>query len=236
MNLHQGRIAEPVELLIFDCDGVLIDSEPVAIGSLARALLSAGAVVSVADVHRRFIGLPEDQIRQICIDEFGLLDIDRVLASWRLEIYDEFKRSLRPMDGMPALVRSLPVARCVASNSTTERLRLSLGLFDDLWTQFAPHVFSADMVERPKPAPDLFLFCARTFGSAPARCVVIDDNVPGIVGAVAAGMTAIGFVDPNDPRPGRRHTLEKAGAAYVAEGAAELAAILETLVPEAAVP
>lgn len=224
------------DLLIFDCDGVLIDSEPVAIGSLAHALQRAGVDVSIADVRRRFLGLPEDEIRRVGFDEFGLAEIDSVLAVWRTELYDEFKRSLQPMEGMAALVQSLPVAKCVASNSTTERLRSSLGLFDDLWSQFGQHVYSADMVLRPKPAPDLFFLCAEKFEVAPSGCAVIDDNVPGIVGALAAGMTAIGFVDPNDPRPGRRHTLEKAGAAYVAEGAGELARILEVLVPEAVVP
>jgi HAD superfamily hydrolase (TIGR01509 family) len=210
------------DLLIFDCDGVLIDSEPVPSGLLAEALQGSGISVSAAEVHRRLTGASERESRRICVDEFGLIDVDRVFSDWQSKIYDEFRRSLRPMPGMIDLVRSLPHAKCVASNSTAERLRRSLGLFD-LWAEFAPHIFSAEMVEHPKPALDLFQLCARSFGVEPERCVVIDDSAHGIAGAVAAGMKAIGFVDPADPREGRHAVLGKAGASLVAEGADELA-------------
>jgi beta-phosphoglucomutase-like phosphatase (HAD superfamily) len=126
------------ELLIFDCDGVLIDSEPVAIGSLAAALQDTGVDASLADIRRRFLGLPEEEIRRTCIEEFELLDADRILSRWRSALYGEFARSLEPMPGMPALVRALGVPKCVASNSTLDRLRHSLGLFD-LWGEFEPH-------------------------------------------------------------------------------------------------
>jgi HAD superfamily hydrolase (TIGR01509 family) len=210
----------------------LIDSEPVASGLFAEALQRSGIELSAAEIHRRFTGSSEKESRRICVEEFGLTDVDRVFSEWQLKIYEEFSRSLRPMPGMDSLVRSLPHLKCVASNSTTERLRRSLGLFD-LWTEFAPHIFGADMVKRPKPAPDLFELCARTFGVKPERCVVIDDNAHGIVGAVAAGMKAIGFVDPDDPRDGRHAVLKEAGALVVAEGADELAAAIGSISPTA---
>jgi HAD superfamily hydrolase (TIGR01509 family) len=216
------------DLLIFDCDGVLIDSEPVASGLLADALQRSGITVSAAEVHRRFTGASEKECRRICVDEFDLVDVDRVFSELQSRLFDEFSRSLRLMPGMAGLVRSLPHPKCVASNSTTERLRRSLGLFD-LWAEFAPHIFSAEMVERPKPAPDLFELCARTFGVEPERCVVIDDSAHGIAGAVAAGMRAIGFIDPADPRDGRHAVLREAGALLVAEGSAELAAAIGSI-------
>ncbi|MBS3651810.1 HAD family hydrolase [Pseudaminobacter sp. 19-2017] len=216
------------DLLIFDCDGVLIDSEPVASGLLAEALQRSGVSVSAADVHRRFTGASEKECRCICVDEFGLLDVDRVFSEMQSRLFDEFSRSLRPMPGMAGLVRSLPHLKCVASNSTTERLRRSLGLFD-LWAEFAPNIFSAEMVERPKPAPDLFELCTRTFSVEPERCVVIDDSAHGIAGAVAAGMRAIGFVDSADPPAGRHTVLKEAGASLVAEGSAELAAAIGSI-------
>ncbi|NGN43658.1 HAD-IA family hydrolase [Mesorhizobium sp. CGMCC 1.15528] len=219
-----------VDLLIFDCDGVLIDSEPVASATFAKSLRRVGVNLSADDVHRRFTGLSESESRRICADEFGLADVDRVFSNWQADIYGEFARSLQPMAGMTELVRSLPHRKCVASNSTMERLRRSLGLFD-LWSEFHPNIFSADMVRHPKPAPDLALLCARQLGVEVERCVVIDDSAIGIQGAVAAGMRAIGFVDPADPRTGRHAVLEKAGASFVAEGADELAMTIDAISP-----
>jgi HAD superfamily hydrolase (TIGR01509 family) len=223
----------PADLLIFDCDGVLIDSEPVASGLLAKALQRAGVNVSHVEVHRRFTGASERESRRICVEEFGLADVDGLFSRWKGQVYDEFTRSLRPMPGMVDLVRSLSHPKCVASNSSIERLRRSLGLFQ-LWTEFAPHIFSAEMVAHPKPAPDLYLLCARTFEVAPEQCVVIDDSAHGIIGAIAAGMKAIGFVDPADPRAGRHAVLKEAGALLTAEGADELAAAIHAISPSEA--
>jgi HAD superfamily hydrolase (TIGR01509 family) len=213
------------ELLIFDCDGVLIDSEPVASKVLQEALQSAGVSISVGEVHSRFTGFAEADARRICVEELGLADPDAVFQEAGSRLYGEFARSLALMPGIAELIEALPVRKCVASNSGMERLHKSLGLFD-LWDAFAPHIFSADMVARPKPAPDLFRLCASKLGAEPARCVVIDDSPHGITGAVAAGMTAIGFVDPADPRKGREAVLAAAGATAVATGADELSIIL----------
>ncbi|WP_173510154.1 HAD family hydrolase [Sinorhizobium psoraleae] len=216
------------ELLIFDCDGVLIDSEPVASRVFWKALQSAGATLSHAEVHKRFTGYSEADARDICIQELGLKDVDGIFADARDNLYAEFARSLAPMPGIAELIRSLPHMKCVASNSTMERLENSLGLFD-LWDEFAPNIFSADMVARAKPAPDLFLLCAETIGVDPAKCLVIDDSPHGIAGAVAAGMSGIGFVDPADPREGRSAVLAEAGATLVATGVEELSAALSTV-------
>lgn len=217
-----------IELIIFDCDGVLIDSEPVASRVMAHALRAAGIDLGEAEVHRRFTGLAEVDARRICKEDLGLGDIDAVFEYAGAALFTEFERSLKPMRDIAELVAALPQRKCVASNSGMERLRRSLGLFD-LWGAFAPHIFSAEMVARPKPAPDLFLLCAETLGVAPARCLVVDDSVYGILGARAAGMTAVGFVDPADPREGRCTALTQAGAAAVARGAGELSLVLKAL-------
>lgn len=213
------------ELLIFDCDGVLINSEPIAARVMQEALQSAGVSISLLDVHVRFVGYAQADARRICMEELGLADADAVFRDMGDRLYSEFARSLTLMPGIAELVRALPARKCVASNSGMDRLRNSLGLFD-LWDEFAPDIFSADMVEKPKPAPDLFHFCASRLGTDPTRCVVIDDSPHGIAGAVAAGMTAVGFVDPEDPREGREAVLLAAGATTVATGPAELSGIL----------
>ncbi|WJR68683.1 HAD-IA family hydrolase [Neorhizobium sp. CSC1952] len=217
-----------IDLLIFDCDGVLINSEPIASRTLAKALQDAGAAITAEEVLVRFTGNSPGAIRRICTEELGIENLDAVFAAWHLDIYPEFARSLEPMPGMERLVRSLPHRKCVASNSSTDRLSKSLGLLD-LWHAFAPAVFSSDRVARPKPAPDLFHFCAETFAVDPKNCVVIDDSSHGITGAKAAGMVAIGFVDPADPRPDRARVLAEAGAALVARGAEELEKALASL-------
>ena len=217
-----------IDLLIFDCDGVLINSEPIASRTLAKALRDAGADITTEQALVRFTGNSESIIRRMCIDELGIENLDAVFEAWHLDIYPEFARSLEPMPGMDKFVRSLPHRKCVASNSSAERLSKSLGLLD-LWHAFAPSVFSAEMVARPKPAPDLFSFCAESFSVDPANCVVIDDSAHGITGARAAGMKAIGFVDPADPRPGRAGILKEAGAVLVATGAEELEQALLSL-------
>ncbi|TCL71301.1 HAD superfamily hydrolase (TIGR01509 family) [Rhizobium sp. BK251] len=225
---HTGSRIVTIELVIFDCDGVLIDSEPVSSRVLWQSLQRAGVEISHAEVHRRFTGHSESDARQICVEELGLTETTRVFAESRANLYEEFARSLTPMPGIEALVRALPHKKCVASNSSMERLTRSLGLLS-LWNEFAPNVFSAEMVERPKPAPDLFLMCATRLGVEPDRCVVIDDSPHGIAGAAAAGMKSIGFVDPADPREGQRSLLADAGATLVVRGIAELGQALDTL-------
>jgi len=215
------------ELLIFDCDGVLIDSEPASSRVLWQALAASGVSISHAEVHQRFTGYSEADCHRICIDDLGVAEPGPLFAAARANLYEEFSRTLAPMRGIAELIRSLDCRKCVASNSSIERLERSLGLFD-LWHAFAPHIFSAEMVARPKPAPDLFLFCAERLGVAPAKCLVVDDSAYGIKGAIDAGMTAIGFVDLADPRPNRRAALLAAGAGAVAEGAEELAVLLGT--------
>ena len=218
------------ELLIFDCDGVLIDSEPASSRVLAKALQDAGVAITPAEVLKRFTGYSVTDAKQICRTEFGVSDCDGVFARFHDNLYAEFAASLMPMPGVEQLVASLEVRKCVASNSTMDRLRHSLGLFA-LWSEFAPNIFSADMVARPKPAPDLFLFCAEKLGIDAKKCLVIDDSPHGIAGALAAGMTAICFIDPADPRPGREAVLAGAGATAVVTGAEELAKAFERMGP-----
>ncbi|MCX8998236.1 HAD family hydrolase [Rhizobiaceae bacterium BDR2-2] len=217
-----------IDLVIFDCDGVLIDSEPASSRVLCRALNDAGVEITEADVHRRFTGHAAGAARRICTEELGVEDVESVFGAFEAALFAEFSRSLTPMPGIGEVIASLKHRKCVASNSTLERLHNSLGLFD-LWHAFAPHVFSADMVARPKPAPDLFFLSAETLDVDPARCLVVDDSPHGIAGAVAAGMKAIGFVDPADPREGRHAVLSDAGAVMTATGAAGLARAFETI-------
>lgn len=216
---------ENIALVIFDCDGVLIDSEPLASRTLAEMLQEAGISIDAREAHVRFTGNSEPTIRRICEEEFGLTDVDARFEAWHENLYREFGRSLRSMPGMDAVVASINRPKCVASNSSPDRLQKSLGRLD-LWEHFYPAVFSAQMVARPKPAADLVLLCAEKFQVRPEHCVMIDDSPHGIVAAVEAGAVAIGFVDPADPRPDRASLLMASGASFIANGAAELLAAI----------
>lgn len=212
-------------LIIFDCDGVLIDSEPIASCTLALALQDAGVAITPEESLRVFTGNSEPHIRRICAEQYGLEDVEGTFEKWHIALREAFATQLRPMAGMLELVAGLAQPNCVASNSRISRLEQSLGI-TPLWTHFAPHIYSAEMVALPKPAPDLLIHCALRMDVAPSTCVMIDDSPHGIAAAKAAGMASIGFVDPNDPRPARREVLAASGADFVVHGAWELAALL----------
>lgn len=184
----------PFGLIIFDCDGVLIDSESIALQVLREALALAGLTLDHDTAQQRFQGRSlESMVASVAGDGVDFHAERRAAMAARLK--ERFAADLVPVEGMSALIDDLTdlgIPICVASSSGTQRLNHSLkvaGLLDRL----APHVFSADRVANGKPAPDLFLFTAETMGVVPDRCVVVEDSLPGIKAGLAAGMQTIGF-------------------------------------------
>lgn len=182
-------------LVIFDCDGVLVDSEPISLAVLVDAFRQAGVVIDADYAHRRFLGKSLAAVIATARDEFSLEIGERFLADLRTALHARFRRELKPIPNVGRALDDLEQAGirwCVASSSQPERIALSLtitGLFD----RFSPHVFSASMVENGKPAPDLFLHAASKMGFPPEACVVIEDSPAGIMAARAAGMTVFAF-------------------------------------------
>lgn len=215
-------------LIIFDCDGVLIDSEPLSVRAFAKALNNAGIPLTVQDVVDRFTGHPNDVAGEMLSADYPNMDFPAILADLHV-IHDKaFREELTLMPGIEALVAALDLPICVASNSAVARLKSSLGLFE-MAKRFGPHIYSAEMVARPKPAPDLVQLCLDRTGVDPDRAVMIDDNPQGILSAIAAGVTPIGFVGPSEQRVGHDKTLLQAGAWRVAHGADELLGLLQEL-------
>lgn len=208
------------DLVIFDCDGVLIDSEIIASRTMAEALGEFGVTMTQSEAHVTFTGNSEQDTRLYCTEKLGVADLDALFTSWWKRLYKGFE-AIEEIEGIADIVTNLDRPVCVASNSSLHRLTRSLGRVG-LWKAFHGNVFSADHVARPKPAPDLLLHCASEMGANPVRCVMIDDSPHGVEAAVAAGMVAIGFVDLKDPRPGRVEVLREAGALLVASGSGEL--------------
>jgi HAD superfamily hydrolase (TIGR01509 family) len=169
-----------------------VDSEPIANRVLAERLDAAGLRMSGEEVMRRFIG----RTRAGCL-ELGAQLLGRALpedfaSAWDAVLFDAFRRELRAIEGVAELLDRLRLPYCVASNSSPERMRVSLTAAG-LLPLFEGRMFSATAVARAKPAPDLFLHAAQTLGAAPSRCVVIEDTPTGARAGVAAGMTVFGY-------------------------------------------
>ena len=214
-------------LVIFDCDGVLIDSEAIACGAISETLADFGISMSQREALDAFVGKSENDVR-LDLRTRGLEDYDTYVASWRENLYAAFATDLKIIQGIEVLLEQLEAPICVASNSSHERLERSLGT-TPIWSHFSQRVYSAEDVERPKPAPDLVQLCLSSCNARPETSVMIDDNASGVTAALAAGVTPIGFVDPNDPRPNRQQILREAGAEIVATGAEDLLRALKSL-------
>jgi len=180
------------ELIIFDCDGVLVDSEPLANRVLAEALQAIGLEMGYEEVCRTFIGLSMAQCMEIVERRLGRPAPEDFVERLQARTYEAFRAGLRPVRGVARALQRIEIPVCVASSGEHEKMRLSLGL-TGLLERFEGRLFSATEVPRGKPHPDLFLHAARTLGARPAACAVIEDSEPGVRAARAAGMTALGY-------------------------------------------
>lgn len=200
------------QLIIFDCDGVLVDSEPIAMRVLLETIAQAGVFLGESEAYKQFLGKSLVTISGILVERFGVGPDCLGADGMRLRLFAAFRAALKPMPGIKAALAALSMPRCVASSSQIERVRLSLDL-TGLRGAFEPHLFSATMVARGKPAPDLFLHAAEAMGVPPAGCTVIEDSPAGIEAARAAGMRAIGFCGGGHaPAADLRRALPEAGA------------------------
>lgn len=216
-----------LDLIIFDCDGVLIDSEAIACRADSACLAELGVVISAEEILDRYLGISAATMCSDIEERYGLALPDGFVAALHRRVAEAFDAELAAMPGVEVLLRTLPHRRCVASSSAPERLRHSLSV-TGLLNYFEPHIFSATQVVRGKPAPDLFLFAASTMGVPPASCMVIEDSVPGVQAAVAAGMQAIGFAGGAHCRPDHAERLRVAGATAIAADMTSLSALLSS--------
>jgi HAD superfamily hydrolase (TIGR01509 family) len=202
---------EPVDLIIFDCDGVLVDSEVISCRAHAETLTRHGYPITADQVLTRFLGVSDREARQTIEAELGRKLPDDFESQMKQAALQHYAGDLRHIPYINEAIAAIALPKCVASSGTHEKIRHGLtcaGLFDLL----APHIFSATQVKRGKPAPDLFLFAANRMQASPARCLVIEDSIPGITGALAADMTVLGFHGGSHCRPGYGETLRAAGA------------------------
>lgn len=208
------------DLVIFDCDGVLIDSELLSIRADRECLAECGIELSVDEIRDRYTGISFAGMVADLEARHGPLPAD-FADRHRTRLWPLFETELQAIPGVGAVLDSLTCKICVASSGRPERLKHALSLVG-LYDRFHPHIFSATEVPRGKPAPDLFLYAAERMGVMPERCVVIEDSLPGVTAAVAAGMRVIGFVGASHCRPGDAARLSAQGAIAVIDDMAQL--------------
>jgi HAD superfamily hydrolase (TIGR01509 family) len=182
----------PFELVIFDCDGVLVDSERIAVRVEAELLAELGWPLSQAEIVERFMGRTTEYMDEAIEAQLG----SRLPGDWR----DQFQRRYReafaaelvPVDGVLDALDQIAVPTCVASSGSHDKLRFTLG-HTGLYERFEGRIFSGYEVANGKPAPDLFLHAAARMGAGPARCAVVEDSLYGVLAARAAGMRVFGY-------------------------------------------
>jgi HAD superfamily hydrolase (TIGR01509 family) len=214
-----------IDLVIFDCDGVLVDSEVISCCAHAETLTRHGYPITPEQVFDRFLG---QSMRKATLEieaELGRRLPDDFHTQVYAEIFRLFAASLQATPHIDAALAAIAVPVCVASSGPPEKISTSLnhvGLYD----RFAPHIFSAVQVSNGKPAPDLFLFAAEQMQASPARCLVIEDSVAGVVAGCAAGMTVFGFHGGSHCRPDTADVLRAAGAAVIFDDMRQLPGLI----------
>jgi HAD superfamily hydrolase (TIGR01509 family) len=199
-------VTDAFELIIFDCDGVLVDSERLSIRIDAVFLERLGWRMPEAEIIERFVGRSDADMRADIERHIGGPIPPDIDESFDRLYRDTFAAELTPVDGIREALDLIPTPRCVASSGDHAKIRRNLAL-TGLAGYFGERIFSADDVARGKPAPDLFLHAAATLGADPAHCAVVEDSVHGVEAALAAGMRTFAYaggVTPADrlARPG----------------------------------
>lgn len=204
--------------IIFDCDGVLVDSERIAIAVEREHLARVGLIYDTTDYLSRFVGLTNRDFHiSVEADHKELHDgslPDRFFEEMKAECVVRYDAELTSFDGLETFLDDYDGAVAVASSSSGPMLRRKLEL-TALHARFDPYIYSGDDVAQGKPAPDLFLLSASKLGQDPNRCLVIEDSVNGVLAAVAAGMEVWGFTGGGHADVGLHERLKGAGAQKV---------------------
>lgn len=212
-------------LLIFDCDGVLIDSEIVAARLEAEAITALGLPKTTEEICRRFAGTTTREVWSTLERELGRPLPPGFLEAHMAEVRAVFARELEPIAGVRDLLGGLDAPFCVASSTQLPALVTNLGTAG-LADLVDGRVFSASQVKRPKPAPDVFLYAASQMGADPADCLVVEDSVAGVTAARRAGMAVVGFLGGSHVGEGHEARLRAAGVGTIVRHMRDMPALI----------
>jgi HAD superfamily hydrolase (TIGR01509 family) len=204
------------DLVIFDCDGVLLDSELIACRADAEAFTRLGYKITTQEVSARFAGMPDEAVDAALASELGKPLPVGFRSEIKKVVLEKYKTELRAIDGANELLASLKTAKCIASSAAPAKLALGL-IETEMFELVYPNIFSTRLVEKGKPHPDIFLFAAQKMGASPSRCLVIEDSVAGVKAAKSAGMTCVGFTGGSHCAEGHSQRLYEAGADTVVD-------------------
>ena len=218
------------DLIIFDCDGVLVDSEIIAAEVEAKLLTEIGYPIEPDELAERFAGMSWKDILMTVEQEASVPIPANLLSKTEKLLDDKLARDVKGIPGVAQAVTRIDLPRCICSNSSSKRLKSMLtraGTFD----LFTPHIFSAKDVgeKRSKPAPDVFHHAAETLQVDPARALVVEDSVHGVQGARAAGMRVVGFTGASHTFPSHADRLTEAGAETVINRLVDLPPVVDAL-------
>lgn len=189
--MYVAPVIDPVELVIFDCDGVLVDSETIAIRVASQMLAELGWPLTDGEILEQFVGRSAVSAMELIEKKLG-----RPVPQWPERFVARqlaaHQAGLMPVAGIVEALDAITLTTCVASSGRHDKMRNTLGL-TGLYERFEGRIFSATEVAQGKPAPDLFLHAAKQMGVDPARCVVVEDSRPGVQAARAAGMRSFGY-------------------------------------------
>jgi HAD superfamily hydrolase (TIGR01509 family) len=208
------------DLVIFDCDGVLVDSEPITSRVFTEMLNELGLAITVNQVFEQFVGNSLayclERVRQLLNRDVPADFADR----YQQRAAEALKREIKAVPGIEGVLEAIQVPYCVASNGSMEKMHATLGM-TGLLPRFKDRLFSISEVARGKPHPDIFLYAAEKSGASPSACAVIEDTSTGVTAGVAAGMTVFGYC-ANTPA----QRLIDAGAHYTFDRMSELPGLL----------
>jgi HAD superfamily hydrolase (TIGR01509 family) len=195
MTAEPGLVISEMQfdLVIFDCDGVLIDSEVLACSVLRRQLIRHGMPIELDEIFDRYLGRAFSVVAEDFLRVLGRPIPEGFLPAMKVDLFETFEQELRLIPMVETLLTKLTLPFCLTSSSDWERIQVSLRVAE-LGRYFEGRTYNAEMVDHGKPAPDLFLFAARRMGFAASRALVIEDSVSGVEAGKAAGMTVWGFI------------------------------------------
>lgn len=202
------------DLIIFDCDGVLIDSEWLANQVEVEELDGLGYTISMKEYLDVALGRTNDEVEERLLTHYGFQLPPGYWQRVRDRQKKEFQKRLTPIPGVEEVIQKLSVPCCVASSSDAERLKLTLGV-TGLLQSLEGRIFGRECVERGKPEPDIFLYAAKQMGTSPSKCLVVEDSIHGISAAKAAGMEVWAFCGGRHFTPERKDQLFQTGAHYI---------------------
>lgn len=211
-------------LVIFDCDGVLVDSEVISIAVDEIVLADLGWQIEQDEIIKKFVGRSHHHFLTVVEEHIGYKLPNGWEDSYQHLYREAMLRELRPVAGIVSALDLIKIPSCVASNGSHEKMRFTLGL-TGLLTRFEGRIFSASEVASGKPAPDLFIHAASILGYQPSECVVVEDSVAGVQAALAADMKVIAYAGGVTPR----EQLEVFGVRVI-EHMSELPHVLEKIV------